>query len=421
MDTRKVRIMIVEDEYIIAEDIKRSLESFGYEVVATADSGREAIEAAIKTVPSLILMDIMLRGEMDGIQAAGIISGQISIPVIFLTSFSNSQMLERAKTTEPFAYMLKPFRDWELQAAIEMALYKHSLQKRLKESEHWLSTTLNSIGVGVVTTNPLGYVTFINLVGLSLTGLTKEESIGRSLIDLFSFVDQLTGAAEEPAIKAVIREKKPIYVADHNLVVNASGKSIPVSEITSPILGENDKLLGVAVSFQDRTERHRLENELRLMSLTDELTGLNNRRGFMLLVEQQLKVVRRLGSELAILFIDMDGMKWINDTYGHKEGDRALADTAAILRETFRDADIIARIGGDEFVVVVTDANGVSDEELSWRLHNTAALHNEVNPGPYKISLSAGIVRYDPLNHEAIETLIDRADKLMYEEKNRKR
>lgn len=421
MDTRKIRIMIVEDEYIIAEDIKRSLESFGYEVVATADSGHEAIESAIKTMPSLILMDIMLRGEMDGIQAAGIISGQLSIPVIFLTSFSSSQMLERAKTTEPFAYMLKPFRDWELQAAIEMALFKHNLQKRLKESEHWLSTTLNSIGVGVVTTNPLGFVTFINLVGLDLTGLTTEESIGRSLIDLFSFTDQLTGAAEEPAIKAVIREKKPIYVADHNLIVNASGKSIPVSEITSPILGENDKLLGIVVSFQDRTQRHRLENELRLMSLTDELTGLNNRRGFMLLVEQQLKVVRRLGSELAILFIDMDGMKWINDTYGHKEGDRALADTATILRETFRDADIIARIGGDEFVVVVTDADGVADEELLQRLHYTAALHNDANPKPYQISLSAGIVRYDPLNHEAIETLIDRADKLMYEEKNRKR
>jgi diguanylate cyclase (GGDEF)-like protein/PAS domain S-box-containing protein len=421
MDTGIIRIMVVEDEYIISEDIKRSLKSSGFEVVAVASSGHEAIELAAKVKPSLILMDIMLRGEMDGIQAARVIYERFSIPIIFLTSMTGHQTFERALATEPFAYMLKPIRELELMAAIEMALYKHNLYRKLKENEHWLFCTLNSIGVGVVTTDPVGSVTFINLAGLLLTGLTIEQSLGTNLPELVSFVDQITGAAQEHPIKCVIREKKPLNQASHVLIVNSNGRTIPVNDITSPIIGGKGELLGVVMSFQDQTGCLRLEQELRLMTLTDDLTGLNNRRGFMLLSEQQLKVARRLGSEVAVVFIDMDGMKWINDTYGHIEGDRALVDTAHILRETFRDSDIIARIGGDEFVVMVTDVNILSSEELAGRLYITTARHNERLLKPYKISLSVGIVLYDPLSHESIDAIIDRADKLMYQEKHKKR
>lgn len=130
-----VSIMLVEDEIIVAADVKLRLESMGYQVLGIVDNGEEAIKTAGETKPNLVLMDIVLKGEMDGIEAAQKIRELYDIPIIYLTAYSDEKTLERAKVTEPFGYVLKPFEDREIQSAIEMALYKHKMEKKLKESE----------------------------------------------------------------------------------------------------------------------------------------------------------------------------------------------------------------------------------------------------------------------------------------------
>jgi two-component system, response regulator PdtaR len=129
------KIMLVEDEVIVAADVRHRLEGMGYQVTGIVDKGEDAIEKAGETRPNLVLMDIVLKGEMDGIEAAQKIRELYDIPIIYLTAYSDEKTLERAKITEPFGYVLKPFEDREIQSAIEMAIYKHAMEQKLKESE----------------------------------------------------------------------------------------------------------------------------------------------------------------------------------------------------------------------------------------------------------------------------------------------
>lgn len=163
-------------------------------------------------------------------------------------------------------------------------------------------------------------------------------------------------------------------------------------------------------------ERHRIGMELRAMSLTDELTGIYNRRGFLALAQQQLKMADRMKMKLLLLFADVDDMKGINDSLGHHVGDRALIDTANILKETFRESDIIARIGGDEFAIIALEESKVNDT-LFDRLQLKLDELNAAGDRPYKLSLSAGIVHYDPDNPCGTDELLDKADRMMYERK----
>jgi diguanylate cyclase (GGDEF)-like protein len=163
------------------------------------------------------------------------------------------------------------------------------------------------------------------------------------------------------------------------------------------------------------------EAKLEEMAVTDELTGLKNRRGFFLLAEQQLKAANREKIKFWFIFIDVDGMKTVNDTYGHSEGDKSLTATANILKNTFRESDVIARIGGDEFVVMITGADEGNGCVIMDRLHNNLDLHNAAAKDHHRLSLSAGMVCCAPCEKPcSLEDLLKKADELMYESKRGK-
>lgn len=151
--------------------------------------------------------------------------------------------------------------------------------------------------------------------------------------------------------------------------------------------------------------------------LVDELTGLYNRRGFLTLGQQQLRMADRTRRRIFLLFVDFDDLKWINDTLGHHEGDLALIEAANVLKETFRESDIIARIAGDEFTVLGVETNGLPAETLVTRLQGNLEVRNARGDLRYTLALSVGIARYDPETPCSIEELLARADKLMYEQK----
>jgi len=171
---------------------------------------------------------------------------------------------------------------------------------------------------------------------------------------------------------------------------------------------------------QDITERRRMEAEMREMSLRDLLTGLYNRRGFITLAEQQLKAANRAQRPLQLTFIDCDRLKWINDTLGHKEGDKSLIDTTHILRQTFRESDIIARLGGDEFAILSIDAADMNHEDFSRRLQQHIDAYNAKESRQYKLSLSWGTAIYNPESPISLDQLISAADELMYAQKKAK-
>ncbi|MFQ5901140.1 MAG: diguanylate cyclase [Thermodesulfobacteriota bacterium] len=173
-------------------------------------------------------------------------------------------------------------------------------------------------------------------------------------------------------------------------------------------------------SIRYAVERHQMQEKIYAMSLVDELTGVYNRRGFLTLAKQQLKTANRIKKDMYLVFADMDNLKWINDALGHQKGDQALIDTANIFAETCRESDIIARIGGDEFAVLVLPIFNDSIETISARLQEHLKIHNAKRKRTYRLSLSIGITCYDPNHPCSINELLVRADMLMYKEKQRK-
>src|SRR5438309_8784018 len=156
---RDTRILIVEDEAIVAEDISESLARLGYRQTTIVDSGKEAVEMAAQIHPGLVLMDIKLKGAMDGIEAAHEIRRRLRVPIIYLSANADPKTVERARMTEPFGYLIKPYNELELRSTIEMALYKHQTELRLRESERWHTSILRDIGDALITTDASGRVT----------------------------------------------------------------------------------------------------------------------------------------------------------------------------------------------------------------------------------------------------------------------
>lgn len=290
-------VLIAEDESIVAKDIAESLDRLGYRVAGVVATGRDAVEQAARLKPDLVLMDVNLRGDLDGISAASVLRDNDGPPVVFLTAFSDTDTLKRAVQTEPLGYIVKPFREAELGCVIAVALERHRAEESLKRSEE---------------------------------------------------------------------------------------------------------------SFRD-------------LSLKDEATGLYNRRGFLELGRQAMRVSRRSGRQLALFFLDLDGLKATNDMFGHATGDQMIAEAADVLRRTFRDPDLIARVGGDEFVVLALDANEQGAASAEQRLNETLATANALPHRKYPLGLSVGCAIYDPESEETIEQLLERADRQMYLNKRDRR
>ncbi len=251
-------ILVVEDELILAEDMRGNLIALGYRVPEAVVSGEEAIRQAEEMRPDLVLMDIKLQGEVDGIQAAERIQ-RLDIPVIFITAFSDDVTLQRSKIAGPFGYIIKPVETRELHVAVEIALYRHQLETRLKENERWLDTTLRSIGDGVIATDAVGRVTFMNPVAEELTGWKQADAVGHDLTEVFHIVNEVTKEPVENPVTRVLQEGAIVGLANHTLLIRKDGSEIPIDDSGAPIRDDNGIITGVVLVFRDVTERVRAE------------------------------------------------------------------------------------------------------------------------------------------------------------------
>ncbi|MDZ7290530.1 MAG: response regulator [candidate division KSB1 bacterium] len=249
------RILIVEDENIVAKDIQNTLKGLGYEVTAIVASGEDAILKAAETRPDLVLMDIMLKGYQDGVEAAQQILALYNIPVIYLTAYTDEKTLQRAKVTEPYGYILKPFEERELHIAIEMAIHKHQMSKKLREREQWLTTILKSISDAVIVTDAKGAITFMNPIAEALTGWTQREALGKELAEVFKIVDPETHST-------IAKQVRDSGDANPSLLVARDGRETHIDDNATPIRDENGNLTDVVLVFRDISERKRAEEKL---------------------------------------------------------------------------------------------------------------------------------------------------------------
>lgn len=474
--SQSATILVVEDEAIVAMDLVQQLQEMGYTVCDTADNGEDALALAKKHRPDLVMMDIVIKGDVDGIDIAAEIGPQLHVPVVFLTAYSDNRTVERAARVAPYGYLTKPFQPREMRAAIEVALYKSRLERLLRESEQWFASTLRCVGDGVIATDHNGRLRFMNPAAETVTGWRHDEALGRNVDEIL----RLENAEARSPVQRAIRDNAVVGIDYAAWLATRDGTLRPVDHSAAPIRNNNGRVLGAVVVFRDVSERLRAEEELRgsekkfrnafdvapagmalvamnggflqvnaalcamlgsddasldaashwefthpsdvemeheqllrllsgetpsvrfekryrrkdggeiwalanvsllyaandpscylyqVYDLTerkeaerqlaylahyDPLTGLANRAFLREEAERMIAMARRERKKLAVVMLDLDNFKYVNDSLGHDAGDQLLKTVSARLQTTLRDTDCVARLGGDEFVMLLS-------------------------------------------------------------------
>lgn len=539
-----INILIVEDEIIVAKDIENKLKKVGYTVSGLVSSGEEAIDTAAKTNLDLILMDIRLRGNIDGVEAARQIYDRFSIPIIFLTANADKATFERAKITQPLGYLLKPFKEKELYNTIEITLFRYEIEKKLKENQQWLATILKSIGDGVIACDRNQTVTFMNPIAEILTGWQELDAVGKTIAEVFNIVRETTSTLINHPVTQAIELGIIFCTQESTILINQNGKKIPIENCAAPIKDDKQNIQGAVLIFRDITERKQVEAflyrrqqefralvenapdiiarfnsqlqyiyvnpaiaklinipETRLIGKTnaelnlpqeicylweqklqqvfqtkvenefefrvprgngtkyyyvrlvpeladngsiesvlsiareitalkeaeakllydashDALTGLPNRTLFMDRLEQALiHSKRRTDYLFAVLFLDVDRFKTINDSLGHAIGDCLLVSFARRLETCLREVDTLARLGGDEFTILLDDIANPSDALLVVK-RIQMALQSSFQLNGYEVFASASIgIALNATNYNRADELLRDADIAMYRAK----
>ncbi|MCR0985056.1 ATP-binding response regulator [Roseomonas populi] len=260
---KSARILIVENDRIVARDLAQQLARLGHVVAGTTSHGEEAADRVLDTGAELVLMDIHLDDGMDGVTAAQEIRDRCGVPVIFLTAYADETTVRRASRTEPFGYLLKPFEALQLMTVIELALFKHAAERELRISERRYATTLSSIADGVISTDGKAKIIFINPVAEALTGWSREEAMGRNITEVFQVENGITREGVEDPVVRALRSGLAESLPPHSVLRSRNGGEVPVDDSGAPVLGDDGAVLGAVLVFSDVTRRRQAEEALR--------------------------------------------------------------------------------------------------------------------------------------------------------------
>ncbi|MBN2283846.1 MAG: PAS domain S-box protein, partial [Deltaproteobacteria bacterium] len=253
------RILVVEDEIIIARDIQAKLRTLGYDVPDPVYSGEDAVIKAGEHQPDLVLMDIVIKGDVDGIEAAREIYSRFAIPVVYLTAYADDKTLARAKVTEPFGYILKPYEERELHSSIEMALYRNEMNRALRRSEEKYRTILENIEDGYFEVDLAGNFQFFNDSLCRILGYEEREIRG---LNNRAYMNEENARKVYASFNQIYRTAQPADILDIE-IIQKSGEHRLMEASVSPIMNSGDKPVGFRGIARDVTERRRSAEELR--------------------------------------------------------------------------------------------------------------------------------------------------------------
>ena len=287
---------------------------------------------------------------------------------------------------------------------------RKSLYDALQTQNVYFATLFENAPEAIAILDEHDHIIRINGQFTTMFGYTEDESVGRNINDLI-VLPELVGEGEALTTRVAAGEKLRVEA----LRRHRDGHTLWVAIAATPF-GVADQPGRVYAMYHDISAQKRAEEDLKTLLLVDELTGLPNRRAFITLSEQALKLAMRMERDVLMIFIDVDHLKYSNDTYGHLAGDRALIDTARVLRESCREADIIARLGGDEFVALMTVDSDQTAELVCDRIKARVATHNHEIDRGYELSLSVGATR-SKAEGTMLADLLAQADTALYEQK----
>ena len=353
-------VLVVEDEGIVALDLSVQLEEMGYTVVGTAESGEEALRLAHAHRPQLVLMDVMLKGSMNGIEAATELRRTLNVPVIFLTSYSDLDTVNRAAQAAPYGYLTKPYNVKELRAAIHVAFAKanadeqvRAAEVKLRASEEKFRNAFDFAPLGMAIVGMDGRITQANDALCRFLGRSAAE-LFETAIDAHAIDVDAEKSAQ--AIEGLVQGRQPAIQFEQRYQ-HSDGRQ-RWSQVSVSVLHEADQPVCLLYQIHDVTERKESEAQMARLAYHDPLTGLANRVRLREELDRLLAFAKRDRKQLAVVFMDLDRFKQINDTLGHEAGDVLLQTVARRLTDTLRETDCVARLGGDEFVLVLNGIHG---------------------------------------------------------------
>jgi diguanylate cyclase (GGDEF)-like protein/PAS domain S-box-containing protein len=411
----QLSVLLVEDNAGDARLIQALLQDTSTLRLVWVETLAAALARLAQPGMDLVLLDLGLPDSQGLDTVAQVSRERPALPIIVLTGRDDDALARAALTAGAQDYLVKgAIEPGILLRSIHYAYERKRTEVALREANEFTNQIVLSVQEGIVVYDRELRYRVWNPYMEALTGLPASQVVGRGPMDVYLFSRE-AGVADALQ-RALGGEVVSLPDIPHH--VPKSGREGWAAATFGPLHDVSGAIIGAIGTVKDITLRKEAEDLFRSLSTRDELTGLHNRRGFLTLGPQYLKMADRNRQPALLLFADLDGLKAINDTLGHGAGDQALRDIAAIFQRTFRASDILARFGGDEFAVLAMETARTSADKVKARLQRNLRAHNAGISPP--LSLSLGIARYDQEHQCSLEELLAQADAEMYEEKREK-
>jgi diguanylate cyclase (GGDEF)-like protein/PAS domain S-box-containing protein len=367
----------------------------------------------------IILLDLGLPDAqgLESIRRARAVAP--GVPLVVLTALDDESMAARALQEGVQDYLIKGQIDARgLLRALRYAVERKSMQEELFEEKERAQVTLNSIGDAVICTDVSGNITFLNLVAVRMTGWSRDEAAGKPMPDVFRVLDATSRKTTPNPMEMAVRQNRTMHLPSNCILIQRDGCEIPIEDSIAPIHDREGQATGVVIVFRDVSSGQTMALQMAHSAHHDFLTGLPNRKLLNDRVSQAILSATRNTKKVAVLFLDLDGFKHINDSLGHSIGDRVLQSVAKRLVDSVRGSDTVSRQGGDEFVVLLSEVEHSEGVAITARrLLQVGAEPHPIDQHDLYVTACIGVSIY-PDDGLDVETLIKNADTAMYQAKD---
>lgn len=414
------RVLLITNNPADAKLIRESLEgapggSFEVEWVGRLSDGIDRLQRGQSTA---VILDLSLP-DSQGIEAFDRVSAAAPrVPILILSGPEEEEAAKRAVQRGAQDYLPRDRLDsYTLPRAVQSVIALKIAAEALVGNRERAEVTLNSIGDAVLSTDIEGKITYLNAVAERMTGWGREEAYGRPLGEVFRVIDKNTGETARDPLEFALQQDRTVGLTTNTMLVRRDGLESAIEDSAAPIRDREGRVVGGVIVFRDVGEAQALARRMSYVAQHDVLTELPNRMLLNDRLSQAMGMAQRHHKKLAVLFVDLDRFKAVNDSLGHATGDAVLQSVAKRLREALRDTDTVSRQGGDEFVILLPEINTAQDaDRVAKKLLATLAEPQMAGGSAVPVTASIGISVY-PEHGQDAESLVHCADMAMYEAK----
>ena len=382
----------------------------------------EALERLKKQDVWAIFLNLHLSGAQHICAIDKLSQVEPNVPILLLAGVQDEPIALAALKRGAKDYLLEGHIDsYSLIRAVRHMAEREAAAAALFIEKQQAETTLDSIGDAVLCTDILGNVTYLNIVAETMIGWPRQEALGRPLAEVFELVDGVTRKPSQDPLDLAIRKNKTVGLQANCVLIRRDGYEIAIEDSAAPIHDRFGNVTGAVIVFHDMAISRTRAGEMKHLAEHDILTDLPNRLLLTDRLNQAIASANRYGKELAVLFLDLDGFKKINDSFGHVIADKLLRSVATRLVKCVRSSDTVSRYGGDEFVIVLSEIHHAEDAHVAtMKILKALAKPHEIDKHTLFVTGSIGVSTH-PLNGSDAERLIKNADTAMYQSKQKGR